>query len=697
MLLALFCACSGAAAHAQTLVLIEGLPDVSRRAVLNAGGILVENPDLLQTHILARLTPEQQAAVAAQGGLRIGRAIPDFAAGQPVMACHLSGLSPSAPTAGGAIIGDGWDGPGLGSVVLTYTWGPMSPIRGNPEQENKATVLSAMSQWSSVAAIDFVPGSDPKAHRNIHIAFLPNNHGGDTPFNSALTHASYPPPFAPEPLAGDVHFNETLPWYLYKLDKVALHALGHALGLTHRVDVPSIMYPYYPGMEWSAADVAAIQSLYTPRVSLSAYLTPTPSRDRSMDLSSATPTLNRDHSTALTDLGGPAMNGAVRNTSVRTTINSPPSPSDSINGLSIVQESSSSAPWAYEFIPFQGTDIVGAFRQQMGSWNFSGTWDHIWRIGYNVAADGSEGPPRAPAREHTFYWSIESNYNDGVRNMLESYFETSNPFTATTQRPWSVNVNRKTDVIQQQFSFGGNDGYVVFQQSPEYLEVFGILPGYVRFRGQDLARMSADNNGYPYVGFNAQHAATRLKSITRGNAAGFEINGDLGLMLYAGPNMNADTFLPGVWQVNLNGDSVQSGKVSAPSFWFDSVHQFASMDPGSGATSIGSNITYDGKYASNSVASGTIARNGYYYIYTGAGGAPGTAVPERIMIDRADGSVWLRAYQSAGLLATDASGKMVRIPGAVTASGSSCTITSITQGAITGATCTPGSVVFPKP
>lgn len=333
-------------------MLIEGPRDASRQAVLNAGGTLVEHPDLLPSHVLARLTPAQQAAVE-HAGLRTGRAIPEFATAQHILACALTGPASAAVSASDVTIGDGWDGPGQGSVKLTYTWGSMAPLLGNPEAMNKADVLSAMKQWSSVAAIDFVQGSDWNAYGNINVAFLPNNHG-DAPFDSAMAHAFYPSPSAPEPYAGDVHFNDTLPWYLYKVDAVALHELGHALGLTHRVDTQSIMYPYYQGMQWSGADVAAIQMLYAPRSATPQNPTTTPTtpqeptipppgtRDRSNVNAALAMTASAPAATTESSV---ALNGTISNGTAPYTM------TWRVNGAS--GGATVSTPWCLSAIPLE--------------------------------------------------------------------------------------------------------------------------------------------------------------------------------------------------------------------------------------------------------------------------------------------------------------------------------------------------------
>ena len=355
------------------------------------------------------------------------------------------------------------------------------------------------------------------------------------------------------------------------------------------------------------------------------------------------------------------------------------------SGVSVRQNSADHSPIGWEMVPFEGISQVGAFRTQLGTALFNGTWDHIWRIGYNVAMAGSGAS--APAAEHTFMWNIEHNFNDGARNLIESYFETTNPFTGTTQRPWTVNVNRATNVIQHQFSFGADDGVIVFQESPAMLEVFGIRPGYVRFGGNDRARMSVDDNGYLYHGVNIKHSAATLRAIQTGPVSALSTNGNSGLMYYAAASVPAGGIPPTPWRVDLSGNSIQAGFAAADSFRFDYSHPFAMFNHNSGGTVMGSMVSAESTFSESTPASGVVFQGGHIYFRAGQSGTAGNYVPERLYIDGNDGSVTLRGYQQPGLLATDANGKIVRIPGAVTASGTSCTITAITQGAITGATC----------
>jgi hypothetical protein len=99
---------------------------------------------------------------------------------------------------------------------------------------------------------------------------------GATPLTSGvLAHAYYPPPLAGfQSAPGDVHFNSDLPWVDdphdsamdpgYDFYTVALHELGHSLGLKHSADPNSVMYPWYSGgrRDLTEDDIRTIRKVY---------------------------------------------------------------------------------------------------------------------------------------------------------------------------------------------------------------------------------------------------------------------------------------------------------------------------------------------------------------------------------------------------------------------------------------------------
>ncbi len=246
-------------------------PFVARAIAVQAGWLPRDHSNLLANHLLVQGDPALLLSLAAWDEVAyIFPASHALVNGDPVYPC--AGADSQSGTVGQSIplIGDGWDGPGLGAATLSYAFADSTSQL--PASEVANIVVSAFAQWSQYVQVNFQASSNPEGLRTIGLLFATGSHGDPYPFGPAggiLAHTFYPYPVNPEPIAGDMHFNNANTWDTpsgVDLFSVALHETGHALGLGHS-DLPSaVMYPYYHKVTaLTAEDGGAAQRLYASR------------------------------------------------------------------------------------------------------------------------------------------------------------------------------------------------------------------------------------------------------------------------------------------------------------------------------------------------------------------------------------------------------------------------------------------------
>ncbi|MFZ0370625.1 MAG: matrixin family metalloprotease [Halobacillus sp.] len=148
-----------------------------------------------------------------------------------------------------------------------------SDISGTTEWD---IMRQAMDRWADVTPLTFTQVTT-EADADIRFLWATGSHGDDDPFDgfgNVLAHAFYPPPVNSRPTAGDVHFDNDEKWdtedggfwWWRRRDllTVAIHEVGHALGLAHSTIGNAIMWPTYEGERRTlhSDDIEGIQALY---------------------------------------------------------------------------------------------------------------------------------------------------------------------------------------------------------------------------------------------------------------------------------------------------------------------------------------------------------------------------------------------------------------------------------------------------
>jgi hypothetical protein len=143
-----------------------------------------------------------------------------------------------------------------------------------PGRQELQAIRNAFATWQQQISVDFEEVGAAN-NPNFSIGWFTGAHGDDDPFDgvgNTLAHAYYPPPCGGTH-SGKMHFDDAEVWALagganrFDVETVALHEIGHLLGLGHSTVVGSVMFPFIEGVRrnLSQDDIDGIRSLYGRR------------------------------------------------------------------------------------------------------------------------------------------------------------------------------------------------------------------------------------------------------------------------------------------------------------------------------------------------------------------------------------------------------------------------------------------------
>lgn len=161
-----------------------------------------------------------------------------------------------------------------------FTYGFESAPQGPIDvSQFRAAVRTAFQTWAQVPNMALSFQEAPSENADIRIGWrtATDDDYGDMSRPETLAHADYPPGCriisSPFPLTLPIHFKQDVKWSFgpipdgFDIQSVALHEIGHVLGLNHSNLRDAVMRPYFivggdPRRQLFSDDVEGVQDLY---------------------------------------------------------------------------------------------------------------------------------------------------------------------------------------------------------------------------------------------------------------------------------------------------------------------------------------------------------------------------------------------------------------------------------------------------